>query len=182
MSRKISNRVSKICEYCKKEFLDEPWRNRRFCSVQCKTKVIPPPSRGKSVLIHCEYCGKEKRIREANFKKAKKHCCSIKCSAQLHKKVGQHHWNWKGGKTDINHKLRQTPEYKLWRANVYKRDYWTCQDCGKKPKNIVAHHITPFKECLELRYVISNGVTLCRSCHKKRHKDIGLYTRFTCAA
>jgi hypothetical protein len=99
--------------------------------------------------------------------------------AETHSK--ENHWNWKGGVTPVNHAIRNSHEYVVWRNKVYARDFWTCQDCGKKcnGKSIVAHHLKSFNDFPELRFIVSNGVTLCRSCHKKRHEDIGGDTRFS---
>ena len=94
------------------------------------------------------------------------------------KQSGKNHWNWKGGITDEMKQLRQTEDYQVWRSKVYARDRWTCQKCGKKLKDLVAHHKKYFKEYPKLRFNVSNGQTLCRSCHKKVHKDIGEKTRW----
>jgi hypothetical protein len=93
---------------------------------------------------------------------------------------GKNHWNWKGGITDEMHLLRGTEEYQIWRNKVYARDNWTCQypKCGKKLKDLVAHHKKPFKEFPELRFVVSNGITYCRAHHKKVHEEIGKSTQF----
>lgn len=95
-------------------------------------------------------------------------------------KAGKENNMWKGGISSANDKIRKTEEYKDWVMNVYKRDYYTCQDCGIKcrAKNIISHHIKSFAEYPESRFDINNGITLCRSCHKKRHKEIGINTRF----
>jgi len=95
---------------------------------------------------------------------------------------GADHPNWKGGITSENRKGRQDKKYHDWRNSVYRRDHFTCQDCGKKckSKDIIAHHIKPWEDHFELRYDISNGITLCRICHKKHHHaDIGMSTRFS---
>lgn len=79
---------------------------------------------------------------------------------------------WKGGITPINLKLRQTIEYRLWREAVFARDRWTCQDCGDNTGgNLNAHHIKMFSTNPELRTAINNGITLCKKCHNKRHKQ-----------
>ena len=87
---------------------------------------------------------------------------------------------WKGGVTSVNNKIRKTKEYKGWAISVYKRDYYICQDCGIKCRanDIIAHHIKSFADYPELRFKINNGITLCRSCHKKIHKEIGINTQF----
>lgn len=85
-------------------------------------------------------------------------------------KKGHRPWNWKGGISGENAKIRVSDEYNQWRLLVYKRDHYTCQKCGHRFINIVAHHIKSFKEFKKLRFEVNNGVTLCRSCHMKIHK------------
>lgn len=43
-----------------------------------------------------------------------------------------------------------------------------CQSCGTK-NDIQAHHIKHWKDNKNERYVVSNGVTLCRQCHLNAH-------------
>ncbi len=61
---------------------------------------------------------------------------------------------------------RTYPEYKLWRAEVYARDEWKCVQCDSKEK-LEAHHIKPCRTHPELTHDVYNGVTLCKSCHRK---------------
>jgi len=80
-------------------------------------------------------------------------------------KLGENHWNWKGGITKLENRIRKTAEYALWRIAVFTRDNFTCVWCGSK-KNIEADHIKPFAYFPELRFDVNNGRTLCRECHK----------------
>jgi 5-methylcytosine-specific restriction endonuclease McrA len=83
---------------------------------------------------------------------------------------------WKGGVTPEGHRLRQNERYKQWRLAVYRRDHFTCQKCGTKAHGkgtIVAHHIKGWQDYPELRYVVDNGITLCRSCHAITDPNIG---------
>ena len=74
--------------------------------------------------------------------------------------------NWQGGKTKENILIRQGIEYRLWREAVFVRDNWTCQKCHNRGGTLQVHHINSFAEYPELRFVVSNGLTLCLNCHK----------------
>lgn len=79
---------------------------------------------------------------------------------------GEKHWNWKGGVTPINQKIRQSFDYKEWRMNVFVRDNFECQKCfQERGKYITAHHIKSFAHYPDLRFDINNGITLCENCH-----------------
>ncbi|WP_445661395.1 phage replisome organizer N-terminal domain-containing protein [Bacillus sp. FSL K6-3431] len=69
-----------------------------------------------------------------------------------------------------NQELRNSPEYKLWRADVFERDKYTCQMCNQVGGSLNAHHIKSFACYEELRFEVSNGQTLCEPCHRKVHK------------
>lgn len=84
--------------------------------------------------------------------------------------VGEKSNNWKGGITSVNDKIRKSNEYIEWRRIVYVKDEYTCQMCGQKHVDIVAHHIKSFSDYPDLRFVPSNGNVLCRSCHLKLHR------------
>ncbi|KKR46075.1 MAG: HNH endonuclease domain protein [Parcubacteria group bacterium GW2011_GWB1_40_14] len=73
---------------------------------------------------------------------------------------------WRGGITPINHIIRQSLEYRLWREAVFARDNYICQKCGQLGGNLEADHIKRFSEYPELRFAIDNGQTLCKACHK----------------
>lgn len=57
-----------------------------------------------------------------------------------------------------------------WRKAVKDKDGNTCVKCGVK-HGLCAHHIKEWKEYPSLRYDIDNGITLCRSCHMRHHKN-----------
>lgn len=63
-------------------------------------------------------------------------------------------------------KFRECREYREWRTAIFERDNWTCQDCGEKGKRLHVDHIKKWSEYPELRFELSNGRTLCESCHK----------------
>lgn len=80
---------------------------------------------------------------------------------------GSNHYKWKGGKAWDRYK---DPEYLRWRKMVLSRDNSICQFCGiQNVKFISAHHIKSYKEYPSLRFELSNGITLCRECHRHLH-------------
>jgi len=66
---------------------------------------------------------------------------------------------------------RNMPEYLEWRKAVYSRDAFTCKECGSK-KRLNAHHIKPWHAHRDLRFTVSNGITLCGDCHAKKHPHL----------
>lgn len=83
------------------------------------------------------------------------------------KRIGPLNHMWKGGISPINTRIRNSAESRDWRSKVFKRDDFTCQQCGERGGKINADHIKPFCLFPELRFDINNGRTLCESCHKK---------------
>ena len=59
------------------------------------------------------------------------------------------------------------PAYKRFRLQVLKRDKGKCRMPGCKSKrNLNVHHIRTWSNASSLRYEVSNGITLCSSCHR----------------
>jgi len=58
------------------------------------------------------------------------------------------------------------PAYVQWRRKVYVRDDFRCQypGCTSK-KGLNAHHIIPWSRAVALRYIVSNGICLCKLHH-----------------
>jgi 5-methylcytosine-specific restriction endonuclease McrA len=83
---------------------------------------------------------------------------------------GERHPNWKGGRP---WKRFAEPRYLAWRTAVLERDGYICQQCGRRCKKyergLAAHHIKPYADYPDLRYEVSNGLTLCRRCHISLH-------------
>jgi len=178
------------CPVCHKQFKIRPSTvNRRVCcSRKCygKHKKLFPEKynlfqRGHKGYDSSPWLGKKlSNTHKENMSKSRKDnpkvIAAMKKVGKEHR--GKNHWNWKGGITDEMKQLRNTEEYQVWRSKVYVRDRWTCQKCGRKLKDLVAHHKKSFKDYPKLRFNVSNGKTLCRSCHKKVHEEIGKQTRW----
>ena len=91
---------------------------------------------------------------------------------------GENNPNWNPNLTKEdreNCKIRnRNPKYKIWHQKVFKRDNYTCQCCGQYSGNLEAHHVYSYHSHKKLRYVTSNGVTLCKRCHKEFHSIYGI--------
>lgn len=91
------------------------------------------------------------------------------------KRRGPDHWNWKGGRDDWSNRKHshKTEKYKAWRKAVFEKDDYTCQLCQRRGGILVAHHIFRWADYPELRFNISNGMTLCKPCHLVTHAKRG---------
>lgn len=132
---------TKFCERCKKEFVANyaNYHKVKFCSYECSNQ-------GK-----CGRLGKKG---------------SEKQRLVMRSRLADKHPRWKGGNSRYYRLGYYSNEYKLWRKSVFVRDNFTCQSCGSMGY-ITAHHIKSFANYPELRFEITNGLTLCEPCHSK---------------
>ncbi len=79
--------------------------------------------------------------------------------------AGKKHPRYKHGNSRPSRLAYSTADYKKWRMSVFIRDNFTCQGCERVGGYLTAHHIKQFAYYPELRFVLSNGVTLCEDCH-----------------
>jgi hypothetical protein len=82
--------------------------------------------------------------------------------------------NWKGGISKAVDCLRHSGRGLDWRKSVFERDNYTCRNCGDRSRAghriiINAHHVKLVSEYPDLIFEVTNGVTLCKSCHLKEH-------------
>ena len=105
----------------------------------------------------------KRKIRQSNLGQKR----SLKTRLKLRKYTGSKNSQWKGGVNDINDNIRHSAELKDWRRKVYERDNYKCRAKGKHKGMLNAHHIKSFSKYPELRFVVSNGITLCEKHHKK---------------
>jgi len=87
---------------------------------------------------------------------------------------GENHGGWNPNLTDEERENdRNCPENYEWKKAVFDRDDDTCKKCSVRGGKLEAHHILPWARFPELRFEVENGITLCRSCHKRYHKVWG---------
>ena len=140
------------------------------CAV-CGLEI--PESDPHEIIDGKTYCGdcafKLGLIDEETY--LKNHLCFIDLNGiravvknnQIHVAIGKFSWE----KTS---RERNSKEYSKWRNDVFERDKYTCQQCGKVGGKLNAHHIKEYSQYPDLRFELSNGLTLCEDCHRKIHR------------
>lgn len=168
------------CEICKKIFRVNPSKKQRnsrfFCGTTClyewRSKFgrfsteRNPRWKGGPLSKKCKLCGEifffiRKRKLKAKF-------CSQSCSAKF-RFTGKRNKKWKGGISKHRDRIKASLFYKEWRLRIFRRDHFTCQECGYKGQNIEAHHIRKHSEFPRLTFKVWNGITLCKTCHDKTY-------------
>ena len=94
---------------------------------------------------------------------------SRRCGCRLGRK-GALGNNWRGGTTSESQIIRCSKEYANWRLAIFERDKFTCVCCGQIGGKLHAHHILMFSKYPKMRFILENGVTLCRNCHRRLHR------------
>lgn len=87
--------------------------------------------------------------------------------ARRGKYLGSDNPNWMGGIALKDPDRNRYPS-KMWVKAVKDRDGWQCTKCGATER-LHAHHIKRWRDYPELRYEVSNGVTLCHEHHEEAH-------------
>lgn len=59
-----------------------------------------------------------------------------------------------------------------WRQAVYARDGFRCVKCNHHG-DLNAHHLDGFDWCIDARYDVDNGASLCVPCHREYHSRYG---------
>lgn len=166
----------KKCPHCGKEFYVTPKQveKRKYCSYTC----VGEASRNR-LKLKCKECGKEYERPVSQVRWRGTGYCSIECkNIAATKKCGPLSPAWKG-KRQEKRRIKKGSEWKQWRELVFKRDNYTCQICGIRSGRdteykveLHPHHIKSYSEFPELRFDVSNGQTLCSSCHYALHGNL----------
>ena len=88
-------------------------------------------------------------------------------------KTGEKNHKWISDRSQLAKKQeRNDSAYQDWRMNVWKRDRFKCKISDKNCNGrLEAHHILPWRDFVELRYEINNGITLCHAHHPRKQAE-----------
>jgi len=177
---KNRSKTTKICVKCyREEQARRKGENSPFYNPTIRICInCGGPKYARSKIKLCKKCYDNEMINKNRCKK---------CGAKRAKNTSEYCQDcyrgpitkrWNSELTDEFRKEGRTinPEYSVWRLSVFERDKYTCKKCGdNKGGNLIAHHLYSFKDYPILRTILSNGITLCESCHKDFHQK---YTYF----
>lgn len=154
------------CKTCGASFYVSPIfvKTAKYCSRPCQFK-----GQENHLILKCKQCEGSYRTYKSHVKHRGSSCCSKTCLYKYRSKVMQGAGSplWKGGISSRLRCLRNGAAWARWRKKVFDRDGYTCQDCGVRGGYLEPHHIKPFAFFPTLRFEVSNGLTLCKSCHGK---------------
>jgi len=143
-------------------------RTTNFCSNKCFSKGTSKRMVGlntKRITVNCDYCGRQFHRVASHARRIKKNFCDMGCFS---KGIGKYRRD--ENLSDEERQLKRNyPEYKRWRSEVLLRDGFQCIKCGDSDDNLHAHHIYNYSSHPKLRTDVSNGVTLCSTCHIDFH-------------
>lgn len=89
---------------------------------------------------------------------------------------GENNYQWISDRTLIKKYIdsaeRNSQAVRRWRSKVWERDNFKCRiadnNCAGK---IEVHHILPWRDFVELRYEVNNGITLCHAHHPRKRAE-----------
>lgn len=144
------------CRYCGKEFyviksIVEQSNRGLYCSADCHYKDVR-----SGEYIKCAYCGREFYVQPSGIANGKKYC-SKECYDEDRRNL----------EDTSNSGSRNQHRVAVWRKAVFERDDYTCQECGQYGYTLHAHHLKDWANHPDLRFEVSNGITLCARCHKE---------------
>lgn len=162
-------KINSTCIKCKIIFVYTPikWRPiRKYCSRKCSKQnnlgKKYSEERKNKISISNKIAYTDKNRREVLSRRMKERIERGEINTS-----GANNVNWKGGVTPENLRIRNSAEMKLWRKTIFERDNYTCVICKQYGGRLSVDHIKPFSLYPELRFDLSNGRTVCWSCHLK---------------
>ncbi|MEC4616177.1 HNH endonuclease [Tsukamurella tyrosinosolvens] len=179
------------CETCGKEVVQRNYRRReaKYCSQACHYEAAQGPrvntcrtcgsefQRPNNPRREYQYCSRScssKRVREGALRTVTCPQCTVDFKAWPYEVRNGRRYCGSGcanaardfGRTEEAKRVRTSKAYAEWRTAVFKRDDYTCVECGQRGGELNADHILPFAHFPDLRLELTNGRTLCVPCHR----------------
>ena len=150
----------KTCEQCGKEFdpvNERPSHPAKFCCRACSFEA-----QRTLVTLTCSQCGQKFRRKAYmnGWSQERGPFCSFACYGQW-----QHEHTAGPANPNYSHEATSRGAYNHRKAReaVLKRDEYRCVECGRT-YGLHVHHLGDPDD-----HALGNLVTLCASCHRKRH-------------
>lgn len=173
------------CFKCKKDIYVKPVHLRTYKTHFCSKKCNILSMKEAAFSLNCVICNNIFYCQPAQVKWRKRKTCSMECRSKLaRQRAEERRIKYGYTKHQIDRLIRYSPEMKQWRIAVFEQDNYTCQMCEERGGYLEADHIKPFAYFPELRFELSNGRTLCKSCHDttkmsaKRMQELYLQTPY----
>lgn len=146
----------------------------RFGNLVVVERKGADTSRGAKYRCLCD-CGSEVVYNGSSLRNGRANSCGCAARKRLSDRGkaqrGPLSPLWNPNLTDEERRNRRsTSKVNQWRAEVLRRDEFTCQVCGKADlADLVAHHLNGYTAFSAQRFEVRNGITLCKACHKAFH-------------
>lgn len=145
-------------------------------SKRFKGRYVSPETRRKLALANIgKSPSPQTRVKIGNARRGFRHTLASRQKISLSHR-GERHYRWNADREALlaNVVGRTSHEYEAWRKAVWERDNFKCQLSNPACKGkLNAHHIKPWARYPDLRFAVSNGITLCHKHHPRgRMEDI----------
>ena len=145
-----------VCVICGREF--DSRQGRKYCSDECRKKVLRDKERKREAIKHgqtdksfvCKQCGK--LVLPEYGTKLKVFCSAYCCKKYVKKANDKKHPERKADERQRRAaRLRGAKVEQIKRLQIYARDNWICQLCGKK---VNKHHKYPHPMSPSIDHII----------------------------
>lgn len=153
----------------------------RFGRLIVLQRAVLPGERGKSRhsswVCQCD-CGAIHVVQQHHLVAGSTVSCGCfrieQTKERLRRNTGVRHPRWNHTLTaEERDRRRSKPRIDTWRVKVFERDSYTCQVCGQVGGPLCAHHINGWSRFPKQRFLLRNGVTVCKPCHLRYHGGTG---------